>query len=139
MSFPDYPGNKQDAPMTEINVTPLVDVMMVLLVIFIITAPLLVHGLPVNLPQVASQPSPEEPEAVTVAIDGEGQVFWNKEPVDIETLNERLAAAAEHDPQPVVRIRADRATRYQKLAEVMASAQNAGLTHLGFITEPLPK
>jgi biopolymer transport protein ExbD len=139
MSFTGFTDDTHNAPMVEINTTPLVDVMMVLLIIFIITAPLLTHALKINLPQVASQPQPQKPDEITVAINAGGLIYWDGEAVDETTLKQRLAAAALRDPQPVLRLRADRTTTYQKLAEVMADAQNAGVTRLGFVTEPLPR
>jgi biopolymer transport protein ExbD len=137
MSLSSFTDDAHNAPMVEINTTPLVDVMMVLLIIFIITAPLLTHALKINLPQVASQP--QKPDEITVAINAGGLIYWDGEAVDETTLKQRLAAAALRDPQPVLRLRADRTTTYQKLAEVMADAQNAGVTRLGFVTEPLPR
>jgi biopolymer transport protein ExbD len=121
----------QDAhqPMSEINVTPLVDVMLVLLVIFIVTTPLFTHAVRINLPQAAAQPMPQKPETVTLAIDERGLVYWNREPIALAELRARLA-------QPDVRLYADKAPRYQELAQVMAAAQNAGLQKMGFITDP---
>ncbi|HEX5464015.1 MAG TPA: biopolymer transporter ExbD [Burkholderiales bacterium] len=139
MSFTGFTDDTHNAPMVEINTTPLVDVMMVLLIIFIITAPLLTHALKINLPQVASQPQPEKPDEITVAVDAAGLIYWDGEAVDQAVLTERLAGAARRNPQPALRLRADRTTTYQKLAEVMADAQNAGITRLGFVTEPLPR
>jgi biopolymer transport protein ExbD len=139
MSFSGFTDDTHNAPMVEINTTPLVDVMMVLLIIFIITAPLLTHALKINLPQVTSQPQPEKSDEITVAVDAAGLIYWDGEAVDQAVLTERLAAAAQRNPQPALRLRADRTTTYQKLAEVMTDAQNAGITRLGFVTEPLPK
>jgi biopolymer transport protein ExbD len=136
MSFFDF-NDEVHTPMAEINTTPLVDVMMVLLIIFIITAPLLTQALNVNLPQVAGQPEPRKPEEITVTINAQGQVYWNGQLVDTAALERQLAAAAQRDPQPILHLRADRNTAYQKLAEIMAEAQNAGITRLGFVIEPL--
>jgi biopolymer transport protein ExbD len=133
-----FGGFDQDAhqPMSEINVTPLVDVMLVLLVIFIVTTPLFTHAVRVNLPQAAAQPMPQKPETVTLAIDERGLVYWNREPVAMAELRARLAQAAAQQPQPDVHLHADKGTRYQELAQVMAAAQNAGLQKMGFITDP---
>ncbi|MGH8599672.1 MAG: ExbD/TolR family protein [Burkholderiales bacterium] len=139
MSISGFTDEAHNAPMVEINTTPLVDVMMVLLIIFIITAPLLTHALKINLPQVASQPQPQTPDEIAIAIDADGLIYWDHEPVDDVALKARLAAAAQRNPQPVLRLRADRTTPYQKLAEVMTDAQNAGVMRLGFVTEPLPR
>lgn len=124
------------APMSEINTTPLVDVMLVLLVIFIITAPLLTHAVKIDLPQASSQPLPEKPEVISVAIDGTGNMYWNDAPIVQGELRVKLQQIADKKPQPELEIRADKETRYQILAEVMADAQNAGVTKLGFVSEP---
>lgn len=124
------------APMSEINTTPLVDVMLVLLVIFIITAPLLTHAVKIDLPQATSQPSPEKPEVISVSIDGTGKMYWNDVPMVQGELKLKLQQIAKQEPQPELHIRADRETRYQILAEVMADAQNSGVTKLGFVSEP---
>ncbi|MDI1297622.1 biopolymer transporter ExbD [Methylotenera sp.] len=123
-------------PMSEINTTPLVDVMLVLLVIFIITAPLLTHAVKIDLPQASSQPLPEKPEVISVAIDAEGKMYWNDAPLVQGELKAKLQGIADKKPQPELNIRADKETRYQVLAEVMADAQNAGVTKLGFVSEP---
>jgi biopolymer transport protein ExbD len=123
-------------PMSEINTTPLVDVMLVLLVIFIITAPLLTHAVKIDLPQATSQPLPEKPEVISLAIDGAGKTYWNDMPLAQGELKLKLAQIANQNPQPELNIRADKETRYQVLAEVMADAQNAGVTKLGFVSEP---
>ena len=124
------------APMSEINTTPLVDVMLVLLVIFIITAPLLTHAVKIDLPQASSQPLPEKPEVISVAINQTGKMYWNDAPMVSGELRIKLQQIANKKPQPELQIRADKETRYQILAEVMADAQNAGVTKLGFISEP---
>lgn len=123
-------------PMSEINTTPLVDVMLVLLVIFIITAPLLTHAVKIELPQATSQPLPEKPEVVTLSIDAAGDTYWDDAKLVPGELQARLDAAAHKTPMPELQIRADKNTRYQLLAELMADAQNAGLTKLGFLSEP---
>ena len=124
------------APMSEINTTPLVDVMLVLLVIFIITAPLLTHAVKIDLPQASSQPLPEKPEVISVSIDGSGKMYWNDTPMVQGELAMKLQQIAKQEPQPELHIRADKETRYQILAEMMADAQNAGVTKLGFVSEP---
>ena len=122
--------------MSEINTTPLVDVMLVLLVIFIITAPLLTHAVKIDLPQATSQPLPEKPEVISLAIDDAGKTYWNDVPLVQGELQGKLEAAANKTPQPELQIRADKETRYQVLEGVMADAQNAGITKLGFLSEP---
>lgn len=122
--------------MAEINVTPMVDVMLVLLVIFIITAPLFTHAIKLDLPNAQSAPVPEKPETVSVSITGDGQIFWEKDEVTEDALSEKLAAAGQRKPQPELQLRADKATRYEVIAKVMAAAQTSGLTKMGFVTEP---
>lgn len=129
-------SNAHTQPMSEINTTPLVDVMLVLLVIFIITAPLLTHAVKIDLPQATSQPLPEKPEVISLAIDATGKTYWNDALIEQAMLKSRLEEAAKQNPQPELQIRADKETRYQLLSEVMADAQNAGITKLGFISEP---
>lgn len=127
------------APMSEINTTPLVDVMLVLLVIFIITAPLLTHAVKIDLPQASSQPLPEKPEVISVSIDGSGKMYWNDQVIVQGELKTKLQEIAAKKPQPELNIRADKETRYQVLAEVMADAQNVGISKLGFVSEPAKK
>ncbi|MDP2070630.1 biopolymer transporter ExbD [Methylotenera sp.] len=124
------------APMSEINTTPLVDVMLVLLVIFIITAPLLTHAVRIDLPQASSQPLPEKLEIISVSIDAAGKMYWNNTPMVQGELKIKLQQIANQKSQPELNIRADKETRYQILAEVMADAQNAGISKLGFVSEP---
>lgn len=126
-------------PMSEINTTPLVDVMLVLLVIFIITAPLLTHAVKIDLPQASSQPLPEKPELVSVSIDAAGKYYWNNQPLTQAELKAKLGIAAKQVPQPELNIRADKETRYQLLASLMADINNAGITKLGFVSEPVSK
>jgi biopolymer transport protein ExbD len=123
-------------PMAEINVTPLVDVMLVLLVIFMIAAPLLAYALRLDLPDVKAPPVSTRVEAIRIAIDGQGRLFWNTDPIDAQELSVRLKAAGAKQPQPEVHLRADKAARFERVAEVMAAAQDAGLGKIGFVTEP---
>jgi len=127
--------SSHSAPMSEINTTPLVDVMLVLLVIFIITAPLLTHAVKIDLPQTSSQPIPEKPEVISIAIDASGKMYWNDVVLVEGELKSKLQQVAQQKPQPELNIRADKETRYQILAEVMADAQNAGVSKLGFVSE----
>lgn len=126
----------EDEPMVEMNTTPLIDVMLVLLIVFMITAPLLTHSVKIDLPQASSSPTEQKPETVALSIDGEGRVFWNNEAVDEVALPARLAAAAAHMPQPELHLRADRDTRYEVIARVMAEARSAGIEKMGFVTLP---
>lgn len=123
-------------PMSEINVTPLVDVMLVLVVIFIVTAPLLASSLRLDLPKAESAKPMEGASAVTVGLDKAGQRFFNDEPVDAAQLAARLAQAAKLNPQTEVQLRADEAVPYGRVVEVMSAAQQAGLNRIGFVAEP---
>ncbi len=138
MAFGGFNSHQQQAPMAEINVTPMVDVMLVLLVIFIITAPLFTHAIKLELPAAQAEAAPETPETVSLSINAEGQVFWGADPVSQNDLALRLAQAAQKRPQPELQLRADKATRYETIAEVMAAAQAHGLHKLGFVTDPKP-
>jgi biopolymer transport protein ExbD len=122
-------------PMAEINMIPLVDIMLVLLVIFIITAPLFHQALPIDLPRVAASPLEEQPRTIQLALDAEGVLLLDGETIGMEVLGARLAAMA-GDAGPELRLRADRATRYERLAEVMAVAQQAGIARIAFVTDP---
>ena len=124
------------APMAEINTTPLVDVMLVLLIIFMITAPLMTHSVRVDLPRAASMPTPEKPPTLQVSIDADNRVFVASEPVDRASLEARFRDAVARDAQVEMHLRADRATRYETVAETMSAARRAGLTRIGFVTQP---
>ena len=136
MSFGGFNDNQNSAPMADINVTPMVDVMLVLLVIFIIAAPMFTHAIKLDLPTAQSAPAPEKPETITLGIDAAGKLYWNDQQVSSDELDARLAAASSKQPQPELQLRADKSTRYQTIAEVMAAAQGAGMTKLGFVTDP---
>jgi biopolymer transport protein ExbD len=136
MAFGGFQRSVGAAPMAEINMIPLIDVMLVLLVIFIITAPLLTHAVKLDLPKASSQPNLTRPEHVSLSIKADGALFWNGERVDRAQLRERLAAASKQRPQPEIHLRADREARYQAIAEVMADAANTGMGRMGFVSEP---
>jgi biopolymer transport protein ExbD len=124
--------------MSEINMTPLVDVMLVLLIIFIITIPVINHAVKIDLPRAVSQPNQVKPQTVNIAIDHDGAVYWNGLRVESAALKSRIADAAKTVPQPELHLRADRKTPYERVAQVMAAAQSGGLAKIGFITEPTP-
>jgi biopolymer transport protein ExbD len=136
MAFGGFNDNKQQAPMADINVTPMVDVMLVLLVIFIITAPLFTHSIKLDLPSAQSAPVQEKPETITLSINAEGKLFWNEAAITQQDLNVKLGDAAAKKPQPELQLRADKSTRYEVIAQVMSAAQNKGMTKLGFMTDP---
>jgi biopolymer transport protein ExbD len=136
MAFGGFKREGPAAPMAEINMVPLIDVMLVLLVIFIITAPLLTHAVKVDLPRASSQPNLTRPENVQLAIDAQGIVYWNGEVLDRSGWRSRMDVAGQQRPQPEVHIRADAAVAYRRVAEVMADASRAGLTRIGFVSDP---
>jgi biopolymer transport protein ExbD len=128
--------DETDEVMNEINMTPLVDVMLVLLIIFIITVPVMKHAVNIELPQASTQREQDKPETVRVSVDAQGQYFWNADRIDDAALPALLAQAAGRNPQPELHIRGDKDSRYERVAQLMASAQQAGLRKIGFITEP---
>src|SRR5258706_6856083 len=119
MAFGSFESGQNTTPMAEINMIPLVDVMLVLLVIFMITAPLLTHAVRIDLPHASSEPNITRPEHISLAIDADGKLFWNGEEVADADLSGRVAAAARLQPQPELHLRADKGTPHQRLAEVM--------------------
>ena len=125
-----------DALMTEINMTPLVDVMLVLLIVFILAMPLIQNSTRVELPQAQSAPAAPQPDAIRLTIDASGQTFWNDARVSPQELRTRLTEAAHRSPQPPIELRADRATRYEPVAQALAAAREAGMASVGFVTEP---
>ena len=136
MAFGAYNPHRQQSMMSDINVTPMVDVMLVLLVIFIITAPMFTHALKLELPQAQAAGAAPDGEVVTIAIDADGKLYWNKDLVAAAGLDLRLAGAATLPAPPELQLRADKHTRYEVVAQVMAAAQSRGLSRLGFVTEP---
>src|SRR3546814_18130943 len=114
----------------------LMDLMLVLLVIFIITAPLLSHSIKINIPQVTAQPVEQEPKIIDLAVDANGMLFWNEQAINMDQLKERFEAEAVLDPQPDLRIRAALNTRYEVLDQVLSSARKSGLKRMGFLTRP---
>ena len=125
-----------DEVMNEINMTPLVDVMLVLLIIFIITVPVMKHAVSVDLPSAVNQPELIKPETVRLSVDAEGAYFWNGDAVADADLEKNLRAEAAKDPQPDLHINGDKAVRYERVAQAMAAAQRAGVRKIGFVTEP---
>ncbi|MBG6074457.1 biopolymer transporter ExbD [Polaromonas sp. CG_9.11] len=125
-----------DEVMNEINMTPLVDVMLVLLIIFIITVPVMKHSVNIDLPRANSEQQLIKPETVRLSVDADGSYYINDAKVADDALAPRLQAAAAQNPQPDLHIRGDKAVRYERVAQAMATAQQAGLRKIGFITEP---
>ena len=125
-----------DDVMNEINMTPLVDVMLVLLIIFIITVPVMKHAVNIDLPRASNEAQNIKPETVRLSVDAAGSYFINDAPIADEALAPRLREAAAQSPQPELHIRGDKSVRYERVAQAMAAAQQAGLRKIGFITEP---
>ena len=123
-------------PMADINTTPLVDVMLVLLIIFIVCTPLMTQSIKVDLPQASAAPADTKQETVRLTLDATGKLYWNETQIKGEELASRLTAAALQQPQPEVQLSADKETRYQQVAEVMAATKEAGIAKLGFVTVP---
>jgi biopolymer transport protein ExbD len=127
-----------DEVMNEINMTPLVDVMLVLLIIFIITVPVIKHSVNIDLPRASNEAQVTKPQTIRLSVDAEGRYFLDDAPIADDALAPRLQAAAAQNPQPDLHIRGDKAVRYERVAQAMAAAQQAGLHKIGFITEPKP-
>lgn len=125
-----------DDVMNEINMTPLVDVMLVLLIVFIITVSVMKHAVNVDLPRASNEPEVVKPQNISLSIDAQGQYHWNKEAISDEQLVERLTAEAAKDPQPDLHIHGDKEVRYERIAKAMAAAQSTGIRKIGFVTEP---
>ena len=125
-------------PMRDINMTPLIDVMLVLLVIFMITAPLMASSLKLDLPKTDAGPPTETPQFISIALDQQGRLYFGDDVVDAATFNARMADAARKNPQTEVQLRADQNVAYGRVAELIGLIQKAGLTRVGFVTEPAP-
>ncbi|MDC6170687.1 ExbD/TolR family protein [Paucibacter sp. XJ19-41] len=136
MAFASFDNKRGGGPMAEINMVPLIDVMLVLLVIFIVTAPLLTHAVKLDLPKVSSAANELQPDKIEFAIDAAGQRFWNGEPVSREDAAQRFAAEGTKPIQPEVHLRADQNVAYRLVAETLADASKAGLSKVGFVSEP---
>jgi biopolymer transport protein ExbD len=136
MAFASFDNKRGGGPMAEINMVPLIDVMLVLLVIFIVTAPLLTHAVKLDLPKVSSVANDVQPDKIEFAIDAAGQRYWNGEAVDRAEAAARFAAAGATPTQPEVHLRADQNVAYRLVAETLADASKAGLSKVGFVSEP---
>jgi biopolymer transport protein ExbD len=139
MAFGSFNHHRQKESMADINVTPMVDVMLVLLVIFIISAPMFTNAVQLELPKAQARALQQEADSVTLAIDAGGTVYWNNDALQAGELEQRLAEAAGLPQQPELQLRADKDTRYEVVAQVMAAAQSHGLSRIGFVTDPKEK
>ena len=138
MAFGGLDKQSNGQPMADINMTPLIDVMLVLLVIFIITAPLFTHAIRLDLPKVSSQPARETPQTITLSIDDAGKLYWNDAPISAADMRARFAVAGKAAEKPELHLRASSGTRYEIVAQVMGAAQQAGIERIGFVTQPVP-
>ena len=136
MAFASFDSRHASAPVAEINMVPLIDVMLVLLVIFIVTAPLLTHSVKLELPKASSQVDAAQAEKIQFAIDAAGRLYWNGETIDRGDAARRFVAEAAKQPQPEVHLRADQGVAYRIVAQTLADASKAGLTKIGFVSEP---
>jgi biopolymer transport protein ExbD len=128
--------DEPDEVMNEINMTPLVDVMLVLLIIFIITVPVMKHAVNIDLPRASSEREQTKPENILFSVAADGSYYWNEQKIRDDELPARLAAEAAKDPQPELHIRGDKEVRYERVAQAMSAAREAGVRKIGFITEP---
>ena len=138
MAFGSLEGEEDNAPLAEINMVPLIDVMLVLLVIFIVTAPLLSHSIKLDLPKASAQVISAKSEKIDLSIDADGVRYWNQEALTRDELAMRLMEQGKLPQQPEIHLRADQATAYKAVAETLADASKAGLTKIGFVTDPEP-
>jgi biopolymer transport protein ExbD len=139
MAMSPFAGDDDDGLMNEINMTPLVDVMLVLLIVFMVTIPVIRHAVKIDLPHASSQKEDTKPAQVTVTVDADGNVMWDDKKLDDDALRAKIAKAAQANPQPELHLDADRKVPYEKVAEVMSAAQAGGLTKIGFVTQPKAK
>ena len=130
--------DEPDEVMNEINMTPLVDVMLVLLIIFIITIPVMKHAVNIDLPRATTEQEVTKPETVRLSVAADGSYYWNESRMEDSELLPRLQAEGTKEPQPELHIRGDKEVRYERVAQVMAAARQAGVRKIGFITEPQP-
>jgi biopolymer transport protein ExbD len=136
MAMSPFAGDDDDGLMNEINMTPLVDVMLVLLIVFMVTIPVIRHAVKIDLPHASSQKEDTKPTHVDVSITADGTVLWDGKPLDDAALRTKIAAAAQASPQPELHLSADRKVAYEKVAQFMSAAQSGGLTKIGFVTDP---
>lgn len=139
MATNPFTSGEDDGLMSEINMTPLVDVMLVLLIVFMVTVPVIHHAVKIDLPHASSQQEDTKSTHVDVSIEADGTVLWNGTPVDEKALQAKIATAAQAQAQPELRLSADRKAMYEKVAQVMSAAQLGGLNRIGFVTAPAQK
>lgn len=136
MAFGGFDPHQNTRPQAEINMVPLIDVMLVLLIIFMMTAPLMTHAVKIDLPHADSIAQTQKTPHVDLAIDADGRLFWDAKPVDRDQLQRNLQRIATETPQPELHVRADKNVPYGKVAEALADAAKAGVSRIGFVSEP---
>mgnify|MGYP006292084379 CR=1 FL=1 len=129
-------GGGEDEVMSNINTTPLVDVMLVLLIIFLITIPVITQSVKLDLPDVENQPNVAKPDDIILSVDKDGQIYWNVKPMTADELLERMKLEAVKVPQPEVHIQGDREARFEYIGKVMVLCQRSGIAHVGFMSQP---
>lgn len=139
MALSPFSSDDDDGLMNEINMTPLVDVMLVLLIVFMVTIPVIRHAVKIDLPHASSQKEDTKPAQINLSVQQDGTVLWNGTPVDDAALGAKIASAAQTAPPPELHLNADRSVAYGKVAQVMSAAQRGGLTKIGFVTTPVPQ
>ncbi|MGF6536689.1 biopolymer transport protein ExbD [Paraburkholderia sp. GAS206C] len=137
MGMSPFASDDDDGLMNEINMTPLVDVMLVLLIVFMVTIPVIRHAVKVDLPHASSQKEETRPVQVNVSVQADGTVLWDEQKVSDDELRAKIEQAAKTSPQPEMHLNADRKVAYEKVAQVMSAAQAGGLTKIGFVTQPV--
>jgi biopolymer transport protein TolR len=138
MAFGRLESRKPDAPMSEINVTPMVDVMLVLLVIFILTAPLMTSAIRLDLPRSEGGEAGASPQALSLVVDAQSNLYLNDKPITPDALRLRLAESAKRNPNTELELRADQSVPYGRVVEAMGMAQKAGLSRIGFVAQTTP-
>ncbi|MEC7120458.1 MAG: biopolymer transporter ExbD [Pseudomonadota bacterium] len=128
-------GDDDHEGMSEMNLIPLIDIMLVLMIIFLVTATVLNPAVPLSLPQADAQAMPEQPKVVSISIDANGQMFWDQSPVSLAELEQNMQTAAQEQPKPSIHLRTDKDARYDHVAQVLARASQAGLNDLAFVSE----
>lgn len=137
MAFGRLGGEEgEEQPMADINMIPMIDVMLVLLIVFMITAPLLTNAVKLELPEASSAENQPKPDDISLALDAQGQSFWNGEPCDSACLDDKMGQLVDKQPQPELQLKVDRQVPYEQVAKLMAQASRHGLTQLAFVSDP---
>ena len=131
-----FTADDQEEVMSEINMVPFIDVMLVLLIIFIITVPVMKHAVNIDLPRATNQPEDTKPQTIRLSVASDGSYYWNENKIDDESMLARMKEEGAKDPQPELHIRGDKDVRYERVAQAMAAAQQAGVRKIGFVTDP---